>query len=96
MKEDITLLKASGEPLRANITLSFTEYKTPQEASKEANMSSPDLTHVVEVVAGDTLLLLCDKFYKDSSYYLQVAQINNLQGFRNLEPGTKLKFPPLR
>ncbi|MCG8700599.1 MAG: hypothetical protein MI922_21270 [Bacteroidales bacterium] len=96
MKENITLLKASGEPLRATIKLSFTEYKTPQEASKEANMSSPDLTHVVEVVAGDTLLMLCNRFYKDSSYYLQVARYNGLTTFRNLTPGMKLKFPPLR
>ena len=91
-----TLFKSSGEPLRAKVKLSFTEYKTSQEVSKEANMSSPDLTHIIEVIDGDTLPLLCNKIYKSSSYYLQVAKINGLANFRHLEPGLKLKFPPLR
>ncbi len=96
IKEEVVMLKSSGEPLRAKVNLSFTEYKSPQEVSKEANMSSPDLTHVVQVIEGDTLLLLCNRFYKDSSYYLQVAKINGLTRFRNLRPGMRLKFPPIR
>lgn len=91
-----TLFKSSGDPLRAKVKLSFTEYKTPQEVSKEANMSSPDLTHVIEVIDGDTLPLLCNKIYKNSSYYVQVAKINGLNKFRYLKPGMKLIFPPLR
>lgn len=91
-----TLFKSSGAPLRAKVNLSFTQYKTPQEIIKSANTNSPDLTHIIEVVAGDTLPLLCNKIYKNSAYYLQVAQINNLTNFRQLTPGIKLKFPPLR
>jgi LysM repeat protein len=96
MKESYVLFKSSGEPLRANINLTFTEYKTPQEVSNEANLSSPDLTHIVKVVEGDTLMLLCNRFYKDSSYYPEVARINGLTSFRNLKPGMKIKFPPLK
>jgi len=91
-----TLFKSSGDSLRAKVKLSFTEYKTPQEVSKEANMSSPDLTHIIEVIDGDTLPLLCNKIYKNSSYFIQVAKINGLANFRCLTPGMKLKFPPLR
>lgn len=91
-----TLFKSSGDPLRAKVKLAFTEYKTPQEVSKEANMSSPDLTHVIEVIDGDTLPLLCNKIYKNSSYYVQVAKFNGLNKFRSLKPGMKLIFPPLR
>jgi hypothetical protein len=91
-----TLFKSSGAPLRAKVKLSFTEYKTSQEVSKEANMTSPDLTHIIEVVAGDTLPLLCNKIYKNSAYYPQVARINGLTSFRFLKPGMKLMFPPLK
>jgi hypothetical protein len=91
-----TLFRSSGAPLRAKVKLSFTEYKTPQEVNKEANKSSPDLTHIIEVVAGDTLPLLCDRIYKNSAYYLQVARINSLTNFRYLKPGMKLRFPPLK
>ncbi len=91
-----TLFKSSGDPLRAKVSLSFTEYKTSKEIIQEANMSSPDLTHIIEVVAGDTLPLLCNKVYNNCAYYLKVARINNLSNFRKLTPGMKLKFPPLR
>jgi len=95
LKFDYTLFKPSGEPLRAKVTLTFIEYQSSEEISKEAEQSSPDLTHIVEVKAGDTLPLLCYQIYQDSSYYTEVARINNLTNFRELKPGAKLQFPPL-
>ncbi len=95
MSVDYTLFKPSGEPLRAKAKLSFVAYMSPEEESRRANRSSPDLSHSVEVKAGDTLPLLCYRIYKDSSYYPDVARYNNLSDFRNLEPGTRISFPPL-
>ena len=95
LKFDYTLFKPSGVPLRAKVTLTFIEYQSTEEISKEAATESPDLTHIVEVKAGDTLPLLCYQIYQDCSYYSQVARINNLTNFRALKPGIKLQFPPL-
>lgn len=96
MSVDNTLFKPSGEPLRATIKLGFTGFMSKEEEALRANRSSPDMSHLVEVKAGDTLPLLCHRIYRDSSYYLEVARVNNMTDFRNLEPGTKLHFPPLR
>lgn len=90
-----TLFKPSGEPLRARVTLKFTAFTTNEEVFRAASMESPDLTHLVEVRAGDTLPMLCHKIYKDSSYYLAVAEFNQLRSFRQLAPGQLLRFPPL-
>lgn len=90
-----TLFKPSGEPLRARITLKFSAFTTNEEVFRSASMESPDLTHLVEVKAGDTLPLLCHRIYKDSSYYLAVAEFNHLRNFRELVPGQLLRFPPL-
>jgi len=95
LKFDYTLFKPSGVPLRAKVTLAFVEYQSKEEISKEAAQESPDLTHLLEVKAGDTLPLLCYRIYQDCSYYLDIAKINRLTDFRNLKPGTKLRFPPL-
>jgi hypothetical protein len=95
MKVEYTLFKSDGTPLRAKITVTFSEYKTQAEIQKEAAKSSPDLTHLVQVKAGDTLPLLCHRIYKDSAYFLAVAGINRLTNFRRLTPGTFLEFPPL-
>jgi len=48
------------------------------------------------VKAGDTLPLLCHRVYKDSTYYLDIARINGITNFRNIRPGMRLKFPPLK
>lgn len=95
MSVDYTLFKPSGEPLRAKVKLAFTGFMSKEEQAKRANRSSPDLTHLIEVKAGDTLPLLCYQVYKDSRYYLDVAKVNGITNFRNLSPGSKLYFPPL-
>lgn len=92
---DYTLFKPSGEPLRAKISLTFVAYQSTEEVFKEASLESPDLTHLVEVKAGDTLPNLCYRIYKDCSYYMAVARLNQLSNFRSLKPGQILRFPPL-
>lgn len=91
-----TLFNLNGCPLRAEITLEvqFFYQEWPFDHTKEKK--SPDLTHLVEVKAGDSLPLMCERIYNDSSYYLQVARINGLTNFRDLKPGTMLEFPPIR
>ncbi len=90
-----TLFKSSGAPLRARVELALTGFATPQDAALEANPSSPDLSHSVLVVDGDTLPLLCLRIYGDARYYPEVAAFNGLSGFRRLQPGQRLHFPPL-
>src|SRR5574344_1818334 len=95
MNVQYVLFSEAGEPLRATVDLSFSEYKTIKNIVAEQNKQSPDMTHLVEVKAGDTLPLLCSRIYNDSSYYLEVARINGLSNFRQLKAGSFLYFPPL-
>lgn len=90
-----TLFAENGDPLRAEVSLSLTEYRNTEEIATEIKTSSPDLTHFVEVKDGDTLPLMCNRVYKDCSYYREVAEINGLHDFCHLTPGTFLYFPPL-
>lgn len=96
MKVNYTLFLPNGDPLRAEVSLTFGAFMTPEEEALRTNKTSPDLTHLVEVKAGDTLPLLCYRIYKDASYYPEVARINNIVNIRNLTPGVRLRFPPLR
>nr|WP_320014351.1 hypothetical protein [uncultured Desulfobacter sp.] len=95
-KIEYTMYKPSGEPLRASVSLGFESYLSREEEALRANKSSPDLTHGVEFKAGDSLPLLCYRIYKDASYYAEVARANNIVNFRQIEPGTRIWFPPLR
>jgi hypothetical protein len=90
-----TLFKPNGTPIRAKVAVTFLSFASEKQLAAEANMTSPDLTHIVTVVAGDTLPALCHRIYGSSTYYLKVAAHNRLIGFRNLKPGMRLLFPPL-
>ncbi len=95
MSTHYTLFKPSGAPLRAKVDLSFVGSMSKRETELVSNLSSPDLTHLVEVRDGDTLPLLCNRIYGDPGYYLEVARFNQLTDFRDLKAGRKLHFPPL-
>lgn len=96
MSVDYTLFAPDGTALRAKIKMSFIEARTAKQEALEAKRHSPDLTHVVRVRTGDTLPVLCHQIYKDASKYLEVAAFNDLDSFRDLEPDTLLRFPPMR
>lgn len=91
-----TLFDLAGIPVRAEVTIEAQYFyqEWPFDHTKEKK--SPDLTHLVEVKAGDSLPLMCERVYKNPSYYLQIAKINGLTNFRQLKPGTILEFPPIR
>jgi len=89
------LFKTNGDPLRSKLSASFISSTDPKKQASKQNRQSPDLTHSYTVKIGDTLPLLCQEIYKDSSYYLKVAKFNSLVDFRNLEPGTEIIFPPI-
>jgi hypothetical protein len=89
------LFKPDGVPLRAVITANFTDNSDDQTRVAVEQKSSPDVTHVQLVTAGDDLPTLCRRIYDDPLLYLQVARANRLDDFRKLTPGTKIFFPPL-
>ena len=89
------MFSSDGKPLRANIKLSFVEYRTEAMIRLMEKSSSPDMTHRRMVRQGDSLPYMCYEIYGDSSYYLEVAKVNNIVDFRALEPGRMLVFPPI-
>jgi hypothetical protein len=90
-----TSFNRDGSPLRAELDIVLISDKEVKKRLAEEDKNSPDLTHYRVVKEGDTLPLLTKEIYGTSKYYLQIAQINNLDNFRQLTPGTELFFPPL-
>lgn len=90
-----TLFQPNGDPLRAKASVTFVKYIPQKERVARENKSSPDLTHVRMVKAGDRLDLMTHRIYNDPKYVLQVARVNGLSSFREIQPGTELVFPPI-
>ena len=94
---DITykLFNPDGQPIRAVAKVKFKGSIEEKKRAAKENKSSPDLTHLRKVKAGDTLPLMCYRIYGDPKYYLKVAEVNGLGNFRFLTPGTDILFPPI-
>jgi LysM repeat protein len=90
-----TLFDPDGTPLRAKVTLRFDSYLDPKSEAIEASRQSPDLTHRISVVAGDSLPVLSQRVYDKPDYYVQLAEFNGLNKFRHIRPGSQLVVPPL-
>lgn len=90
-----TLFKPDGSPLRARADASFLGFNDEETLALMAKKSSPDLSHVLMVKAGDTLPLMCYGVYGSSAYYPEVARVNGLTDFRQLMVGSQLLFPPV-
>lgn len=89
------LFRPSGVPLRAVIAATFTDNSDDQTRVALQQDESADLTHIRVVKAGDTLPGLCHEVYGDPFLYLEVADANGLDNFRDLAPGTRVFFPPV-
>lgn len=94
---DVTynLFTPDGKALRATIDVVLTESVDYKTKAKEAAKSSPDLTHMRIVKAGDTLPLMAYRIYGDSSHYVEVAKKNGLSSFNAIKPGDVLYFHPI-
>mgnify|MGYP003384616714 CR=1 FL=1 len=92
---EYSLFDKSGAPLHAVLKTKFLEDLSAALRVRMEHKQSPDLTHSRIVQAGDTLPLLSKKIYGSTQYYLRLAQFNQLDDFRNLQPGQEIFFPPL-
>ncbi len=90
------LFKPDGSALRAVIELGLSETVDFKTKAMEAKKSSPDLTHLRTVKAGDTLPLMTYNIYGDSKYYMEVAKINGLNSISEIKPGDQIYFPPIK
>ncbi len=90
-----TLFKANGDPLIAEVDLTFCIHRNAEKMKKKDPLFSPDVTHIFTFKEGDSLTSMCQEIYDDVSYYVQVAKLNGLSNFREIPIGTKLFFPPL-
>ena len=92
---DYKLFRPDGSPLRALAKTTFEGTISDVLRENKEKNNSPDLTHLRTVVDGDKLPLMSHRIYQEAKYYIEVARINRLFGFRNLGAGTQIRFPPL-
>lgn len=95
MNTRYTLFQPDGTPLRAFVKCGFEGSVSDQNRVQREGAESPDLTHERSVQQGDTLALLAFRQYNDPALALELARVNDLDTLRRLNPGQKLRLPPV-
>jgi nucleoid-associated protein YgaU len=91
LKQDFTLFRSTGEPVRAKLSATFTEFLPPQE---DLLQTDPELT-TRRVARGDSLQALAADIYRDPALWRVIAEANNLDDPRRLAVGQTLTIPKL-
>ncbi|MDL2322906.1 hypothetical protein LJC52_02865 [Bacteroidales bacterium OttesenSCG-928-A17] len=95
MNVHYTLFKPSGEPLRAKVSLTFVKVIHIEGKESKAQVNKEEKDKIVVVKSGDTLPYLCQREYGDSTLVEKVARNNDLDDFRELKEGQRLRFAKL-
>jgi len=90
--QNFTLFKSDGKPLRARLTVTFTEWI---DREKDLKQTDPEQTTRL-LKRGDTLSSLAAEVYGDPNLWRIIAQANNLDDPRHLKVSNPLIIPKLR
>jgi hypothetical protein len=96
LTQRFTMFKEDGVPVRATLNVTFKEYKTIQEQLAEKPTQSSDWTKRRVVTQQDRLCLIAAIEYEDASVWRVIADANDIENPRLLQPGQEILLPPLR
>ncbi len=89
LTQRFTLFRENGKPVRANVTVAFTEFLDPQNDQRETD---PEFTTRL-VKRGDSLSSIAAEIYHDPTLWRLIAEANDLDDPRLLPIGLRLSIP---
>ena len=89
------LFLPDGRPVRARLTVSFSEYRNVELEAKEVKRETSDYSKRHVVREGETLASIAGVAYGDPRLWRVLAIANRLQKARRLTAGTPLRLPRL-
>lgn len=93
VSEEFSVFSPGGVPLRAKLSVTFREAWTIEEQLQITPRHSSDRTKVRRVVRGQTLSHIAAAEYRDPAQWRPIAEANDLDNPRLLEPGRTLVIP---
>lgn len=88
-----TMFLPEGIPVRATLNVTLKEYREVTTQVKDVNFLSADLTKSWTVTQGDSLWAIAAKEYGNPEDWRLIAERNNIDNPRILNPGQKLIIP---
>lgn len=89
------LFLPSGQPVRARVQVSFSEFTNSSLEAKEIKRETADFTKTHRVSQGETLSGIAGKVYANPTLWRPLAIRNGIDDPRALAPGRRLAVPRL-
>lgn len=89
------LFLPDGSPVRARVTVSFTEFIDPDREAKQVNRQTADFSKIHIVKAGETISGIANLHYENPLLWRAIAIANNVDDPRALSPGDAFQIPSL-
>lgn len=97
LSQNFTMFLPTGNPVRATLNCTFTEWYSPGEEAVRQNKQSPDVAKTRVLRLGDTLSSIAAEEYDDPALWREIARANRIVNpLRLPPPGTLLSIPVLR
>jgi hypothetical protein len=90
-----TMFRSDGVPVRATLSVTFQEYPTKSQSMERPRQSS-DKTKIYTVKEGDSLWSISALSYGSPAKWRAIAEENGIENPRTIEPGMRVKIPPLK
>jgi hypothetical protein len=95
LSQRFTMFREDGVPVRATLNVTFKEYKTIEDQLNPPKKSS-DWSKRVTIAELDRLCLIAFVEYEDPGVWRLIADANEIENPRLLQPGVEILLPPLR
>jgi hypothetical protein len=96
VNQRFTLFLPNGLPVRATLSCSFKEWRSPKQEALSVKRASPDVAKTRIVKRGETLSSIAAEEYNDPGLWRPIAELNRIDNPRRLAPGLPLAIPPLK
>ncbi|AOT08507.1 hypothetical protein [Pseudoalteromonas luteoviolacea] len=89
------LVNSKGNRVKAQVVCNISECLSSKEIKLRTGKSSPDLTHELQFMDGDSLVSKVTSIYGKANYVHQVASVNRMPSIRSASVGEYITYPPL-
>lgn len=93
--QQFTRFLETGAPVRARLSVSFSEFIDEEREAKKVNRQTADFSKVHTVSFGETLSGIAARYYEDATNWRPIAIANGIDDPRSIEAGQNLLVPPL-
>src|SRR5215467_1448109 len=89
--QKFTRFMSDGRPVRARVTVSFSEFIDAEREAKEVNRQTADFSKFHTVVQDETLSAIANTFYHNPLTWRPIAIANGIDDPRSIAPGQVLR-----